>query len=73
MRIVPEKSYGLPGNLLDGPESIMIAVRSGENNDAKFHRNPHVHYMTKVEWMVYGDKRLFSGQGNSAANALFST
>src|SRR3984893_6928652 len=42
VRVVPEKSYGLLGDLLDGPESIVIAVRSGENNDAKFHRNPRV-------------------------------
>src|SRR5260370_119649 len=42
VRVVPEKSYGLLGDLLDGPESIVIAVRSGENYDAKFHRNPRV-------------------------------
>jgi hypothetical protein len=37
VRVVPEESYGLLGDLLDGPESIVIAVRSGKNNDAKFH------------------------------------
>jgi hypothetical protein len=26
----------------------VIAVRSGENNDAKFHRNPQVNYMEVV-------------------------
>src|SRR5712692_8087665 len=42
VRVVPEESYGLLGNLLDGPESIVVTVRSGENNNAKFHRNPRV-------------------------------
>src|SRR6266446_9945197 len=28
VRVMPEESYGLPGNLLDGPEGIVIAVRS---------------------------------------------
>jgi hypothetical protein len=64
MRVVPEESDGLFGNLLDGPEGIVIAIRTGENNDAKFHRNPRVHSM--VVWMVYGDKLRISGQGNSA-------
>jgi hypothetical protein len=59
VRVVPEESYGLLGNLLDGPESIVVAVRSGENYDAKFHRNPRVHYMVMVVWMVYGDKLPF--------------
>src|SRR5258707_9157849 len=38
VRVVPEKRHRLPGDLLDGPKSIVIAVRSGEDYDAKFHR-----------------------------------
>jgi hypothetical protein len=37
MRIVPEKGYGLPCELLDGPESIVIAIRAGKNKYAEFH------------------------------------
>src|SRR6266446_10802467 len=48
VRVVPQECYGLLRDLLDGPESIVIAVRSGENNDAKFHRNPQVNYMEVV-------------------------
>jgi hypothetical protein len=38
MRIVPQESNWLPGHLLDGPISIVIAVGSGKDDDAKFHR-----------------------------------
>jgi hypothetical protein len=39
VRFVPEKSNGLFGNLLDGPVRVVIAIRSRENEDAKFHRS----------------------------------
>src|SRR5207245_5554919 len=37
MRFMPEKAHRLLGHLLDGPVSVVIAVGSGENDDAKFH------------------------------------
>ncbi len=37
VRVVPEESYGLFGDVLDAPESIVIAVGTGENYDAEFH------------------------------------
>jgi phosphoribosylpyrophosphate synthetase len=37
VRVVPEKSYGLLSDMLDRPESIVVAVGTGENYDAKFH------------------------------------
>jgi hypothetical protein len=42
---VPEKSYGLPGNVLDRPESIVVAVGTGEDYDAKFHKCVRVYYL----------------------------
>jgi hypothetical protein len=35
---VPEKSHGLFGDVLDGPVSIVVTVRSGKDDDSKFHR-----------------------------------
>jgi hypothetical protein len=37
MRFVPQERDRLFGNLLNGPESIVIAVRAWENDDAEFH------------------------------------
>src|ERR1019366_5560466 len=45
--VVPKESYGLLRDLLDGPEGIVIAVGTGENNDAEFHRDPRVHYLVR--------------------------
>jgi hypothetical protein len=35
---VPQKSGWLPGNVVQSPIRVVIAVRSGEDDDAKFHR-----------------------------------
>jgi hypothetical protein len=40
MRIMPEESDGLFRNVRDSPVGIVIAVGTGENNDAEFHRKP---------------------------------
>ena len=37
MRVVPQESNRLPGDLLDGPKRVVIAVRSGEDDDTKLH------------------------------------
>src|SRR5258708_423997 len=37
MRLVPQESHRLPDNLLNGPESIVIAVGTGKDDDAEFH------------------------------------
>jgi hypothetical protein len=54
VRVMPEKCRLLLGHVLGGPKRIVVAIRSGKNYDAKFHRNPRVNY---------GDKVPFSGQG----------
>src|SRR5208282_2346961 len=56
VRIVPEERCRLIGHVLGGPESIVVAVRSGENYDAKFHGSPRIDH---------GDKVPFSGQERS--------
>jgi len=35
---MPEKSHRLFGDLLDGPESIVIAVGTWKDDDSEFHR-----------------------------------
>jgi hypothetical protein len=37
MRLMPVERGWLLGHLLDGPIRVVIAVRSGENDDAEFH------------------------------------
>jgi hypothetical protein len=37
VRLVPQERDRLLRHLLDGPIRVVIAVRSGENDDAEFH------------------------------------
>src|SRR5580704_7560557 len=38
MRFVPEEGYRLLGNLLNRPVGIVVAVRTGKDDDSEFHR-----------------------------------